>query len=273
MIFVDSHVHIYDCFDLELFLNSAFVNFQFEAARFGRQDAFTGILLLAETSKDRWFQHLTDYADKKRGIGNKTIHNWSFHHTNENCSLYARSSNDRDLILIAGRQIVTADKLEVLALVTDKNIEDGIPIEQVIQYIRDMGAIPVIPYGFGKWSGRRGVILRDLLEKTRGHMLFLGDNSGRPNFLSRPSHFKQAEAKGIRILPGTDPLTFSYEYKRVGSFGFSLNASLSSEYPARDLKQILMDPMARFQVYGHLERPYRFFCNQLKMWLKLRIQK
>jgi hypothetical protein len=269
MIFVDAHVHIYDCFDLETFFDYAFANFQKEASRLGQQDAFTGILLLTETSKDKWFERLTDYADNKDGNGNKAIGDWTFHHTDENCSLCARGGKNQSLFLIAGRQIVTAEKLEVLALATDKNFKEGAPIEQVIQSIRDMGAIPVIPYGFGKWVARRGVILRDLLEKTKGHMLFLGDNSGRPNFLPRPSHFKQAEAKGIQVLPGSDSLPFSSECKRAGSFGFSLNGFLSSEHPAGDLKQIFMDPTTQFQEYGHLERPYRFFRNQLKMWLKL----
>ena len=273
MIFVDAHVHIYDCFDLELFFDSAFANFQKEASRLGQQDAFTGILLLTETSKDKWFERLTDYADNKDGNGNKAIGDWTFHHTDENCSLCARGGKNQSLFLIAGRQIVTAEKLEVLALATDKNFKEGAPIELVIQSIRDMGAIPVIPYGFGKWIGRRGKILRNLLKKTESTGLFLGDNGGRLKFLPRSSHFKQAEKKGIRVLPGSDPLPFPSECWRACSFGFSFRGLISLEHPAGDLKQILMDTKTYFQEYGHLEGPYRFFRNQLAMQIKKRLRK
>ena len=267
MILIDAHVHIYNCFHLPIFFESAFANFQSEAARMGKGDNFTAILLLAETSKDNWFERLASYASNKTTAQTKTIRDWTFHRTDENCSLCARGSKDQSLFLIAGRQIITAEKLEVLALATGKTFKNGAPIEQVIQSIRDMGAIPVIPYGFGKWIGRRGKILRDLLKKTESTKLFLGDNGGRPNFLPRPSHFKQARKKGIYILPGTDPLPIISECRRPGTFGFSLSGSLSREHPAKDFKQIFMVPGTQFQAYGHLERPYRFFRNQLLMRL------
>jgi len=263
MIFIDAHVHIYDCFDLELFFDSAFANFQREASRFGQQDAFTGTLLLAETSKDNWFQHLTDYAGRKGGIGDKTIGSWSLHYTHERCSLYAHDGGDQALLLIAGRQIVTAEKLEVLALATDKSFKDGAPIEQVIQSIRDVRAIPVIPYGFGKWIGQRGKILRYLLKKTESTKLFLGDNGGRPKFLPRSSHFKQAEKKGIRVLPGTDPLPLPSEECRPGSFGCIIHERLDELRPSTHLKKILKNSETKIVNYGELERPIRFFRNQL----------
>jgi|GEM_PF-4096143 len=125
MIFVDAHVHIYDCFDLETFLNSALENFKSEAARCGQEDSFTALLLLTETARENWFHHLAGYATMESGTGDKAIGNWTFHRTNENCSLYAQSENSYGLFLIAGRQIVTAENLEILALATDKEFQDG----------------------------------------------------------------------------------------------------------------------------------------------------
>lgn len=43
MILVDAHVHIYDCFDLETFLDSALKNFKAEAARCGQQNSSTAL--------------------------------------------------------------------------------------------------------------------------------------------------------------------------------------------------------------------------------------
>ncbi len=273
MILVDAHVHIYNCFDLELFFDSAFANFRSEAARLGHVDDFTGILLLTETSKDNWFECLTGYAGGKDGIGSKPIGNWTFHHTNETCSLCIRNGTNESLFLIAGRQIVTEENLEVLALITEREFEDGLPLTEMIQSVRNYGAIPVIPWGFGKWAGRRGAILREILEANNDVEVFLGDNGNRPSFLPRSSHFKLAEMEGIRVLPGSDPLPFASESCRPGTFGFSVEGSITSQHPAKDLKRILLDPSTRPRAYGLLEKPYRFLRNQLAMQILKRLNK
>lgn len=264
MILVDAHVHIYDCFDLQHFLDSAVKNFKAEAARWDQEDDFTAFLLLTETAKENWFHRLAGYAGSRSGNGTESIGNWTFHRTNEDCSLYAQSEKSQGFFLIAGRQIVTAEDLEVLALMTDRQFEDGRPLEEVIQAVKETSAIPVIPWGFGKWMGKRGAILENILRKEKDSFLFLGDNSGRPVFLPRPSLFEFAEKKGIRVLPGSDSLPFLSESQRVGSFGLSIEGTITRERPARDLKRILLDPKTRFQAYGNLEHPYRFFRNQLR---------
>lgn len=263
MILVDAHVHIYDCFDLETFLDSALKNFKAEAARYGQEDSFTALLLLTETAKENWFHRLAGYAGNKSGTGTKSIGYWTFHRTNENCSLYARRRDNQELFLIAGRQIVTAEGLEVLALATAQTFTDGSPTVELIEAVKESSGIPVIPWGFGKWMGKRGAILKNILRKEKDSFLFLGDNSGRPVFLPRPSLFELAKEKGIRVLPGSDSLPFPSESHRVGSFGLSIQETITRERPASDLKRILLDPKTRFQAYGNLEHPYRFFRNQL----------
>ena len=233
MILVDAHVHIYDCFDLETFLDSALENFKGEAARCGQENSFTALLLLTETAKDNWFHRLAGYAGDKTGTGTRSIGNWTFHRTKENCSLYAQSKNSYGLFLIAGHQIVTAENLEVLALATAKTLRDGSPIVELIEAVKESGGIPVIPWGFGKWLGRRGMTLRKILNGSEASGLFLGDNGNRPSFGPRPSHFKQAETKRIRVLPGSDPLPFGSESRRAGSFGFSLQGSITREHPRK----------------------------------------
>ena len=273
MILVDAHVHIYDCFDLQHFLDSAVKNFKAEAARWDQEDDFTALLLLTETAKENWFHRLAGYAGSRSGNGTKSIGNWTFHRTNENCSLCARRRDDQGLFLIAGRQVVTAENLEVLALATAQTFTDGSPMVELIEAVKESGGIPVIPWGFGKWMGRRGVHLTNLLETVKDPNFFLGDNGNRPSFWPRPSHFRLAETIGIRILPGTDPLPFPSECRRPGSFGFSVPESIVPEHPARDLKRIVPDPTKRFQAYGHLEHPWRFFRNQLAMQIIKHLRK
>lgn len=264
MIFVDAHVHIYSCFDLQSFLDSALENFKAEAARCGQEDAFTALVLLTETAKENWFHRLAGYAGSRSGNGTESIGNWTFHRTNENSSLYAQSEKSQGFFLIAGRQIVTSEGLEVLALATAQTFTDGSPIVELIEAVKESGGIPVIPWGFGKWMGKRGAILKNILRKEKDSFLFLGDNSGRPVFLPRPSLFEFAEKKGIRVLPGSDSLPFPSESHRAGSFGLSIQGTIARDRPARDLKRILPDPKTRFQAYGNLEHPYRFFRNQLR---------
>jgi len=274
MIFVDTHVHIHNCFDMELFFDSATANFNAQAKRCGQEENFISLLLLTETKGENRFQQLTGYASTGQIIGGHSSKNWSFHSTDESCSIQTKCNGVPKFFIIAGRQIVTEEKLEVLALATDKNFKDGSPIEHVIKSVADVGAIPVIPYGFGKWTGRRGIILNDLIERTKSLRFLLGDNSGRTNFLPFPSHFKLAEKKGIRVLPGSDPLPFSFECKKAGSFGFSTEGTISLKHPAKDLKDILFDQKSNFHHYGHLETFHRFFINQLRMqFIKRLLQK
>ena len=272
MILADAHVHIYDCFDLEKLLDAAYSNFQAEAGRLGHSDNFTRILLLTETEKDCWFNRLSKIADGNTTHRGRVTQKWEFHRTGENVSLLARSGH-KSLIIIAGRQVETAERLEVLALCTTASFKTDIPIRYLIKEVKKHDAIPVIPWGFGKWLGRRGKILNNFMKTHKDSKIFLGDNSGRPSFLPFPHHFKVAKRNGIHILPGSDPLPFATEYDRVGRFGFLLEEKISKTYPAESVKQILMKSTLKVQSYGDFENSFRFFRNQLKMQIKKRFSK
>lgn len=259
LIIADAHVHIHDCFDLDLLLNSAFNNFQKVANSQNCQDNFVGVLFLTEIGARNQFNRLriSNLANQHQ------VTNWSFQATQEDVSLLACNQSNQKIFLIAGRQIVTAENLEVLALITKQNFEDSLPIKTTIQAIAKAGGIPVIPWGVGKWMGKRGKILHSLLTENNSPLLCLGDNSGRPIFWSRPSYFRQAETKGLPILPGTDPLPLTSESSRPGSFGFTIQNSLNLEKPGEHLKQILLESREFIVPYGSLENPWRFIRNQL----------
>jgi hypothetical protein len=152
-------------------------------------------------------------------------------------------------------------------------MNDGASLEETVQGVIEAGAIPVIPWGAGKWMGYRGRILKKFLENTRSSSLFMGDNSGRPKFWPRPSLFSVAESRGIRILPGSDPLPFVSQCQKPGSFGFTVEGAVTPEHPAADLKQLLLETSTRINAYGQLERPFRFIGNQLAMQILKRKRK
>ena len=268
MILVDAHVHIYDCFDLEKFFNSAYSNFKNEAVRSYHGGNFIGILLLAETANENWFNHLSSWADGGSLPGHKDTGDWRFYRTDECCSLHAQSEDNRELFIIAGRQFVTFEGLEVLSLASTNSFSAGLPINKLIANVRDTGGIPVIPWGVGKWMGRRGTILNQLIEGAEDTGLFLGDNSGRPNFWPRPKLFKKGELKDIHVLPGSDALPLANEYNRVGKFGVAVHGKLLPDYPAKNLKRILLNFTDHLQPYGRLDRALRFFRNQLNIRLR-----
>ncbi|MDY6941324.1 MAG: hypothetical protein SWY16_27170 [Cyanobacteriota bacterium] len=269
LILVDSHVHLYNCFDFDCFFDSALANFSVCAKNYHGSEDFTPFLLLTETRDDHYFQALSRSLEKDSerldDRRNSPLKTWTLHPTSESCSLRARSRDGRDLYVVAGRQIVTAEDLEVLALLTDGDFEDGLPLETTVERTLAAGGVPVIPWGFGKWLGRRGTILEALLQDNPFPVLFLGDNSGRPIFWPRPPLFDRADRQGVRVLRGTDPLPFERESFRPGAFGFATRGPLDPERPARSLKQLLLDAETELFEYGSLENPWRFIRNQISM--------
>jgi hypothetical protein len=271
MLFIDSHVHIYDCFDLETFFDSAYANFKRAAEQLGHGHDFTGILLLTETSKNNWFHRLSEYADDRNLPEGKYTGDWRLNHTDEYFSLSANSGDFKKVILVAGRQIVTEEKIEVLALCTSASFNDRKPISTTIKEIAEKDGVPVIPWGIGKWIGNRGKIVKQIIKNKNTSLIYLGDNGNRPNFWAQPRIFKQAKKNGIHILPGSDPLPFTSESCRAGSNGFYLQVQMDSRKPATLIKQLLMDK-ANYpvRVFGQLEKNHRFLLNQMRTQIRKR---
>ena len=204
LIFVDAHAHIHDCFDLEKFFDSAYGNFAFMAKKIGAMSAFSGILLMAEGAGNRWFDHLENHADGQPLPLNKRTGRWVIRRMpDKSCrALQCDNTEGKKLILMAGQQLRSSEGLEVLALVSRKRFDDGLPIASLIQQITKTDALPVIPWGFGKWLGNRGRVLNKMLSETRQRPFLLGDNQQRPSLFKKPSQFHLALKSGCRILPG-----------------------------------------------------------------------
>ena len=263
MILCDSHVHFYACFDIDKFLDSAWNNFYLQARLLQDHSDFAAVLMLTEANRNHWFQELKDNRHKSA--------NWSFRDTEESESLLAQTNNGQRLIIINGRQIVTSENLEVLALATSSKIRDGKPISDVIEWAKSVQSIPIVPWGFGKWWGVRGDILSGVLDSFSENEVFLGDNSGRPWFLGLPRHFKEANRERRRILPGSDPLPFSSESWRPGSVGFYFKGGLDSACPAARLRDYIKDPETVITNYMHCEKLIPFIKNQVAMQIRKRV--
>jgi hypothetical protein len=266
-ILVDAHVHIHRCFHLEQFLDAALINFQSFSP-----SSSSFVLLLTESCTDNYFSALTQAAQSDCSPP-LALGQWKIHTTQESCSLRAFKNHAASLFVIAGKQIVTSERLEVLALMTHQSFEDGHPLKDVLRVVTERGGIPVIPWGFGKWMGKRQKVLEQLFLQNSPPRVFLGDNSGRPSFWPTPPLFQHPQTRVGKVLSGSDPLPFPSEVDRPGSFGFSLNAVLDPHTPAESLKQAILDPTLTLTPYGNLEKPHIFVRHQVAMQLLKYFQK
>jgi hypothetical protein len=176
-VLIDTHVHIHGCFPLAGFFDAAHANFARTARAHDGEDRFIGILMLTETARADCFKRLSARADGEgSGLGE-----WRLRHTEETGSVTAERHGQR-LYIIAGRQIVTAERLEVLALGFEGFVPDGEPIRGVIHRVRSAGAVPVIPWGFGKWWGGRGKVVSGLLKDHERLGFFSGTTAAARRF-------------------------------------------------------------------------------------------
>lgn len=266
MVIVDGHVHIHPCFELDRFFEGSYSNLRAAAAARQAKSGFSGFLMLAESRGVDRFSELREMAKGRNSIGQRGG-KWAPAETGEDRCLKIHLPGRGHFFLISGRQVVTEEKLEVIALFCDEKIEDGQAIQEVLQRIGSMGGLAVVPWGFGKWRGDRGRVLRQVLEESEPPAFFLGDNSGRPAFRAEPELFRLARQRGVKILPGSDPLPFPREDSRAGSFGCRFEAEVSKSSPASDLRNLLISPSVVLNPYGKLENPYVFLRNQVKMQL------
>jgi hypothetical protein len=256
---VDAHAYLHACFALESFLDGACEAFRRAATdRGGPLDC--GVLLLAQTAGDERFEHLAETA-APHGSAPEGGRGWAIARTGEPESLMARRADGARLLLVCGRQIRAAEGLELLALATCARFADGQPIAAALRAIEAAGALPVLPWGVGKWTGRRGRIVAGLIDAGRPG-LACGDNANRPRLWPEPGLLRRARSRGLRVLPGSDPLPLPSEAGRAGRFGFALDGALDANQPARDLARRLADPRTQIIPYGRLESPWRFASNQ-----------
>jgi hypothetical protein len=159
-ILADGHVHILDRFSELSCLDWALNNFNKAAALLELSDHIDRVLFLAESSSINWFAK--QYMAARQGLFEQLNH-YRCVVTEENTSLcFENTSSDR-LFVIAGRQIISSERLEVLALGLSREYPDGQPLRTILSDIRENDCIAVLPWGVGKWLGARKRIVASVL--------------------------------------------------------------------------------------------------------------
>lgn len=252
---VDTHVHLHPIFDRTHFLRAALANAQAVVAESvaGRNGRVW--LLLTEIAGVHGFRELAESPpDGWRAI------------PRAKCRTIELVGDDGARVLVtAGRQVQVEGGLELLVLGSDADIPDGIDIAEGLARAAAAGALPVIPWGFGKWWGRRGRRLTALLDSPHGDAIFLGDNAGRARVWPRPAPFARVAATGRRVLPGSDPLPFPGQVNRIASYGLLVTMDIESEAPFADLRTLLLDSNVSLPTYGRRAGALTFIRDQIAM--------
>ena len=195
---VDFHIHLYRGFDLQAAYSAALNN---TGARFGGEaQTLPHVCCLTERSGQNWFAALRSAESEPISL---LPEGWTPQLTEDGLAIHFDLAPS-PFYLVAGRQIVTSERLELLCLTVDLELPDGIPMREGIAKIREAGGIPMIPWSPGKWMGARGKFLHDLLQEK--HEVYLGDTAIRPGSAWGKSHFSEIERQGLPVLPGSDPL-------------------------------------------------------------------
>lgn len=147
------------------------------------------------------------------------------------------------LWLVRGRQIITRERLEVLALACEPALADGVELDTALRAIRTAGGLPVLPWSPGKWLGARGArALEAVAAVTAPGELAAGDTALRARGWPEPRLFQVARARGLRVLCGSDPLPLPGEEEAAGRYATRVDGGFDPAAPARSMAAALRDP-------------------------------
>lgn len=225
-VIADTHLHFYPCYDPVLGLNTLRKNLS-QLANEAIQIGF-----LAERHDCHFFRDM---------VGGKQIF------TNEPSieikslgeALLLRQESFKDLYLFAGRQIITQERLEILALTVDSAIPDGLPAKEVIDLVCEKGGISVLSWAPGKWFFKRGKIVNKLINSHNSTELTIGDTTLRPWCWPTPKLMGMAQKSDFSVLAGSDPLPFAGEENMMGTYASLWNLDFDSEAPVQSIRSYL----------------------------------
>ena len=223
----DTHVHFYPCYDLR----QAFSNLRNCLSALDRNALIMGFL--AERHDCHYFKELRENSGL---LGNGiTVRG-------DDTVLVISEQGYPDLYLFAGRQIITSERIEILALTTDMEIADGLPADDIISAVREKEGIPVVSWAPGKWFFRRKHVVASLIDSYEPGTLLFGDTTLRPVGWMEPFLMQRAVRKGFGLIAGSDPLPFGGEEKMMGRYAVLLESDFDPENPTVSIRTAFTRP-------------------------------
>ncbi|MCP3931679.1 MAG: hypothetical protein GY705_21565 [Bacteroidetes bacterium] len=230
LIVADTHLHLYPCYKLVPAIKGLLQCLHQQAS-----GDVIAVGLLAERYDCHYFSLISQgLLDSHFTVDKKWVDD----------GVLKLTENGKSLFLFAGRQIISLERIEVLALTTDIQIEDGLPAKVIIERILNEKAIPVLSWAPGKWFFKRKKIIKDLLDTFSPQQLVIGDTSLRPKIWTEPLLMKRARLEGYPVICGSDPLPFPGEESLMGSYCSICQANFDVSDPLRSLRDLLTDGSA-----------------------------
>ena len=257
MIAIDAHTHVYGVdnaastlLDGGLRLQSADVNVR------------CAVLFFCETEGQRDFDQVRSRTDLSLKSADHS--QWTVSATNEPVSLCLTSPDRMPIVVIRGQQIITSENLEVLAVGHESRLVSGRSLAATLQESRTAGCQVILPWGVGKWLGKRGRLIDGVLSDADLAGVHLGDNGGRPWFWPVP-RFDRARARGVKVLRGSDPLPIQGDEARIGSYASLYDGRLDLDAPWQDIVTLLKTSDCNPEGMGSPMGLGRFLASQIAL--------
>ena len=211
----DTHLHIYPFYRIDSALSSLINNLHAwdpEATKIG---------CLTERFDCHVFEELSSFQDS-RISGDFDVDKCEDH------LLITHKLSGLSVHLLPGQQIITSENLEVLSLNCSTRIKEDQSAQETIEQILAAEGVPVLAFGFGKWLGKRGKIVNNLIARFSAEQLAMGDTTMRPYGWATPLAFRKASQKNMSIINGSDPLPFNGEESRPGAYASRISTNGTS---------------------------------------------
>lgn len=203
---IDTHVHLYDCFNLKAWVQHALTNLNVS-------ESVQGALVLVDRQGQDSFIRL------RREVPEFAV--WEELPISDELRIGIIRYCGRELFIVPGVQYVTSERLEVLALGSTRVVSDGVSIETVIEKSLSVPALVCLPWSPGKWLGKRGRCIRSIVSNTSSTELCLGDISVHSRLWPKSLILEECAKRGFACFSGTDALNRAKDCSLVGSFGVS----------------------------------------------------
>lgn len=253
MVVADLHVHSWPGYDPGRLLRTALEEFGRRAPQ--AREAVLGFTLTKGERLDAIDGFLEESEDWSKVGGYR--------------SRWMRQRDGYLLDLLPGRQVVTFEGLEVHGFFPspDETVPQSGSTEDLCKAWLDQGALVVLPFGVGKWRGRRREVVQRIVDQRPE--VALGDNGNRLRGLG----FRRLVDNlgyGGALFSGSDPLPLPGAEVRVGSTGFLLEeTSLDKRSSLEMLRLVLSEDPQRVRTFGEGTGLVRFLYSQFRMqWRK-----
>lgn len=235
-IIADTHVHLYPLYDL----NKTFIHLAQNLGRLAVKAGHPGAARVACLTERQGQHVLRDLSDGTLRLDRADV---TVRAAGEPGALSVALAGET-LHIIAGRQFVGAERVEILGLAVELDLADGAPAATYIERILAADGVPVLSWAPGKWMFRRAAVIRELIARY-GARLLLGDTTLRPLGWGEPGLMCAGRRQGLGVIAGSDPLPVTGDDRHAGTYATLIDTPFDPARPVTALRAALRKPAPR----------------------------